>query len=47
VPDEAWLTVGDLAEADEAFLCSSVAGILPVTRFGGAPIASGGRGRCC
>ena len=33
VPDEGWLTVGDLAGADEAFLCSSVAGILPVTRL--------------
>ena len=26
---------------DEAFLCSSVAGILPVTRFGDAPIGAG------
>ena len=26
---EGWLTTRDLAEADEAFLCSSVAGILP------------------
>ena len=40
-PEEAWLTVRDLAEADEAFLCSSVAGILPVTRFAGQPIGSG------
>jgi branched-chain amino acid aminotransferase len=40
-PEEAWLTVRDLAEADEAFLSSSVAGILPVTRFGGEPIGSG------
>ncbi len=40
-PDEAWLTVRDLAEADEAFLSSSVAGILPVTRFAGEPIGSG------
>jgi branched-chain amino acid aminotransferase len=39
--DEAWLTTRDLAEADEAFLSSSVAGILPVTRFAGEPIASG------
>ena len=31
----------DLAEADEAFLSSSVAGILPVTRFEGEPIGDG------
>jgi branched-chain amino acid aminotransferase len=31
----------DLAAADEAFLCSSVAGILPVTAFDGAPIGTG------
>jgi branched-chain amino acid aminotransferase len=31
----------DLERADEAFLCSSVAGILPVTRFAGTPIGSG------
>ena len=37
-PVEAHLTVADLAAADEAFLSSSVAGILPVTRFDGAPI---------
>lgn len=41
VPDEGWLTVGDLGGADEAFLCSSVAGILPLTRFGGAPVGTG------
>ena len=41
VPAEGWLTTRDLAEADEAFLCSSVAGILPVTVFSGAPIGSG------
>jgi len=40
-PLEGWLTTRDLAEADEAFLSSSVAGILPVTRFGGEPIGSG------
>jgi branched-chain amino acid aminotransferase len=40
-PVESSLTPGDLASADEAFLCSSVAGILPVTRFEGAPIGSG------
>lgn len=38
---EASLVPADLAGADEAFLCSSVAGILPVTRFDGAPIGSG------
>jgi len=41
---ESWLTTRDLAEADEAFLCSSVAGILPVTRFEGRPIGSGSPG---
>ena len=40
-PTEGWLTTRDLAEADEAFLSSSVAGILPVTRFAGEPIGSG------
>jgi len=40
-PNEGWLTTRDLAEADEAFLCSSVAGVLPVTRFDGSPIGSG------
>ena len=40
-PVEDWLTTSDLAEADEAFLCSSVAGILPVTRFEGHPIGAG------
>ena len=40
-PNESWLTTRDLAEADEAFLSSSVAGILPVTRFAGEPIGSG------
>ena len=34
-PVEGWLTPADLAAADEAFLCSSVAGILPVTRVRG------------
>jgi branched-chain amino acid aminotransferase len=38
---EGWLTTRDLAEADEAFISSSVAGILPVTRFGGEPIGGG------
>jgi branched-chain amino acid aminotransferase len=38
---ETWLTTRDLAEADEAFLSSSVAGILPVTRFAAQPIGDG------
>jgi branched-chain amino acid aminotransferase len=42
--DEGWLTTRDLAEADEAFLSSSVAGILPVTRFEGAAIGGGAPG---
>jgi branched-chain amino acid aminotransferase len=44
VPTEAHLTPADLVASDEAFLCSSVAGILPVTRFGGAAIGSGAPG---
>lgn len=40
-PDEGWLTSSDLAAADEAFVCSSVAGILPVTRFDDRPIGDG------
>lgn len=40
-PAEAWLTPRDLAGADEAFVSSSVAGILPVTRFDGRPIGTG------
>jgi branched-chain amino acid aminotransferase len=40
-PHEGLLTTRDLAEADEAFLSSSVAGILPVTRFADAPIGTG------
>jgi branched-chain amino acid aminotransferase len=43
-PTEAWLTTRDLAEADEAFLSSSVAGVLPVTRFEGSPIGTGAPG---
>jgi branched-chain amino acid aminotransferase len=41
VPVEGSLTPADLAAAGEAFLCSSVAGILPVTRFDGGPIGTG------
>lgn len=37
-PEEGYLTTRQLAEADEAFLCSSVAGVIPVTRFEGRPI---------
>jgi branched-chain amino acid aminotransferase len=40
-PAECLLDVDDLATADEAFLSSSVAGILPVTRFAGRPIGDG------
>lgn len=40
-PFEGWLTRDDLAGAHEAFLCSSVAGVLPVTAFDGAPIGDG------
>ena len=43
--NEAWLTTRELAEADEAFLSSSVAGILPVTRFATQPIGEGRPGR--
>lgn len=40
-PIEARLRRDDLAAADEAFLSSSVAGILPVTAFEGDPIGDG------
>ena len=40
-PVEGSFTPDDLAAADEAFLCSSVAGILPVTRFQGTAIGDG------
>jgi branched-chain amino acid aminotransferase len=43
-PVETWLTTRDLLEADEAFLCSSVAGVLPVTRYEGEPIGDGAPG---
>ncbi len=38
---EAWLTPEDLAACDEAFLCASIRGIMPVTRFAGLPVGSG------
>jgi branched-chain amino acid aminotransferase len=40
-PIEGWLTPDELAAASEAFLCSSVAGVLPVTRFNDHPIGGG------
>jgi len=40
-PVEDRLTPDDLAASDEAFLSSSVAGVLPVTRFEGRPIGDG------
>jgi branched-chain amino acid aminotransferase len=42
---EGWLRPADVAEADEAFVCSSVAGVLPVTRFEGRAIGTGAPGR--
>ena len=44
-PIERALRREDLAGADEAFLSSSVAGILPVTSFDGAPIGDGRPGQ--
>jgi branched-chain amino acid aminotransferase len=41
VTSEGLLTTRYLHEADEAFLTSSVAGILPVTTFAGEPIGTG------
>jgi branched-chain amino acid aminotransferase len=40
-PAEGLLTTRHLRDASEAFLSSSVAGILPVTRFAGDPIGDG------
>jgi branched-chain amino acid aminotransferase len=40
-PVEGRLSQADLATADEAFLSSSVAGVLPVTSFEGDPIGDG------
>jgi len=44
-PFEGRLTADDLAGADEAFVTSSVAGVLPVTRWVGRPIGDGRPGR--
>ena len=38
---EAWLTEDDLLAADEALLCSSVAGFQPIVSLDGAPIGGG------
>jgi branched-chain amino acid aminotransferase len=38
---EGWLTPRELAAASEAFVSSSVAGVLPVTQFDGRPIGTG------
>jgi branched-chain amino acid aminotransferase len=43
-PVEGMLLPADLAAADEAFLSSSVAGVLPLTRFEGAAIGTGAPG---
>jgi branched-subunit amino acid aminotransferase/4-amino-4-deoxychorismate lyase len=43
-PVEGLLLPADLVASDEAFLSSSVAGILPVTRFEGAAIGAGAPG---
>jgi branched-subunit amino acid aminotransferase/4-amino-4-deoxychorismate lyase len=40
-PVEDLLTTRDLAEADEAFLSSSIAGVIPVTRLEGTAIGTG------
>ena len=42
---EALLLPGDLASADEAFLSSSVAGVLPIASFDGRAVGSGKPGR--
>ena len=42
---EGWLMPDDLFGAEEAFLASSVAGVLPVTRVDGRPIGDGRPGR--
>jgi branched-chain amino acid aminotransferase len=45
VATETWLTTRELLEADEAFISSSVAGVLPVTRFEGHAVGTGRPGR--
>ena len=40
-PVEAWLTPADLAAASEAFICASVMGVIPVTRFDGTQVGEG------
>ena len=40
-PVEGLLLADELAAADEAFICASVAGIVPVTRFNGHAVGSG------
>lgn len=45
VAAEAWFTPGELLAADEALLCSSVAGFQPLVSLDGAPIAGGAPGR--
>jgi branched-chain amino acid aminotransferase len=44
-PVEDWLMPDQLAAAEEAFVCSSVAGVLPVTRFNGTAIGDGRPGQ--
>jgi branched-chain amino acid aminotransferase len=39
--EEAWFTADDLLAADEAMLCSSVAGFQPLVALDGTPIAGG------
>jgi branched-chain amino acid aminotransferase len=41
VAAEAWFTPDDLLAADEALLCSSVAGFQPIVALDGAPVAGG------
>jgi len=43
-PIEGRLSARDLANADEAFVSSSVAGVLPVTRFDGRSVGDGSQG---
>ncbi len=44
-PVEGWLTPDELAAATEAFMSSSVAGVLPITRFNGHSIGAGKPGQ--